>query len=227
MDQYERTYLRFQLSRPAARRHKFRGQFLTAQEIADATGIRLRTVHRRLQYGLPIEGPARFGPKPRQFAFRGRFATIAEIMEVTGLSRSQVGKRTDGVKFFERHELTDPHADPHPIEHRLFYRGINDSICGWSRRTGIPHYVIRGRISMGWSIERALTQPAMERGGQRQRNRRIIDRIATITRHERNAQIIRRMIDHVHKAGGYGETSSEPLGTGAGSREIHSEEVSA
>lgn len=163
-----------------APRHLFRGEWKTVREIAEITGIKKRTVSRRIQFGLPIEGPARMGPKPRTFMFRGKKKTIADIMVATGLSRSQVSKRTDGKRFFEKWELTDPYADPHPIEHRLFYRGINDSVSGWARRTGIPRHVIQDRLARGWSVKRALTEPAM-RKGQRivfNHNRRIITRIA-------------------------------------------------
>ncbi|WAJ26280.1 hypothetical protein [Antarcticirhabdus aurantiaca] len=123
------------------------------------TGLKVRTILRRIQFGLPIEGPARYGPAPRRFEFRGRLATISEIMAETGLSRSQVGKRTDGQRFFERHELKDPNAPLPDGTRKLFFRGILDSVSGWARRTGIPRSAIDGRLDMGWSVERALIVP--------------------------------------------------------------------
>ena len=54
-----------------AKKHLFRDQMLTAKEIAAITGIKVRTSHRRLQLGLPIEGPAKYGPAPRLINFRG------------------------------------------------------------------------------------------------------------------------------------------------------------
>lgn len=142
-----------------AKRHKFRGQMMTAKEIAELTGIKERTVHRRIQHGLPIEGPARFGPEPRRFEFRGRLATLKEIMAETGLSRSQASKRCDGKRFFERTEATDPYPDPPSGWRIVTFNHIADNICGWARRTGIPQFVIRGRLNNGWSVERALTEP--------------------------------------------------------------------
>jgi hypothetical protein len=132
---------------------------MTAQQIADATGLKVRTVHRRIQFGLPIEGPHRRGPQPRRFEFRGRLATVAEIMAATGLSRSQVSKRTDGVRFFERDEATDPNAPLHPSCRVLFLDGIADSVSGWSRRLGISREVITYRLKQGWSIRKTLTTP--------------------------------------------------------------------
>lgn len=161
--------------------HRFRDAWMTAQQIAAVTGLKVRTVHRRIQFGLPIEGPVRMGPEPKRYEFRGTSMTARGIMAITGLSRSQVSKRTDGIRCFDRDEATDPNAPLHPNAHVLFFRGISDSICGWARRTGIPHHVIRERINtMGWPVKRALTEPVM-RGSQRQR-------------YQRNAEIIRRML---------------------------------
>ena len=199
-----------------APRHLFRGEWKSVREIAEIIGVTPRTVNRRIQLGLPIEGPARMGPKPRKFLFRGKKKTIAEIMLATGLSRSQVSKRTDGIRFFEKWELKDPYGDPHPIEHRLFYRGINDSVSGWARRTGIPRHVISERINRGWSVKRALTEPAM-RGGQRTvfyHNRRIIRRIAASFRSS-------------SMTGGSSQTFTPPKGTGGGRHETHFEGASA
>jgi hypothetical protein len=144
----------------SAKRHQFRGQMMTAKEIAELTGINERTMQRRIQYRLPIEGPARFGPEPRRFEFRGRLASLKEIMAETGLSRSQASKRCDGQRFFERTEAADPYPDPHPCWRIITFNHIADNICGWSRRTGLPQFVIRGRLDHGWSIERTLTTPA-------------------------------------------------------------------
>jgi hypothetical protein len=265
MNEHMRTYIRMRQARRIAERHLFRGEWMTAQQIAEATGIKVRTVHRRIQFGLPIEGPARFGPLPRQFAFRGQLATIAEIMDATGLSRSQVSKRTDGIRFFERHELKDPNA-PLPDNARvLFFRGIKDSVCGWARRTGIAQSVIRARLDiMGWTLERALIVPskagtadtitfrgrtmtvsawAKEAGISRATLRTRLLAGWSVKRaltepalpasqralYRRNAKIIARMTEAFHHpstsapTGGWSETFPKSAGTGVGSHEIHCE----
>lgn len=201
-------------SKPASR-HLFRGEWKTVREIAEITGIKRRTVNRRIQFGLPIEGPPRIGPKPRKFLFRGKKKTIAQIMLVTGLSRSQVSKRTDGIRFFERWELTDPYAPLPDSVRSIFFNGITDSLSGWSRRTGIPRHVIRERIDvMGWPLKRALTEPAM-RAGQRvvfYHNRRCITRIAASFR---PASITpAAAMNNATNAGGYQQTFPNTKGTG-------------
>lgn len=206
--------LPFHEHRKPAPRYLFRGEWKTVREIAEITGIKPRTVSRRIQLGLPIEGPPRMGPKPRRFLFRGKKKTIAEIMTATGLSRSQVSKRTDGIRFFERWELTDPYAPLPDSSRRIFFKGITDSLSGWARRTGIPRHVIRERIDMGWPLKRALTEPPM-RGGQRivfNHNRRIITRIAASF----------RTPDHT---GGSSRTFPLSKGTGGGRlvRHLHGE----
>jgi hypothetical protein len=199
-----------------APRHLFRGEWKTVREIAEITGIKKRTVNRRIQLGLPIEGPARMGPKPRTFLFRGKKKTIADIMVATGLSRSQVSKRTDGKRFFEKWELTDPYAPLPDSARSIFFKGITDSVSGWARRTGIPRHVIRDRLAEGWSLKRALTEPAM-RGGQRiifNHNRRCITRIAVSFRSPKNTPR-------------YPTTFTPPTGTGAHPLEFEFEGSSA
>lgn len=198
--------------------HRFRGEWMTVKEIASLTGIIERTIHRRIQYGLPIDEPPRFGPEPKRYEFRGELMTARQIMAITGLSRSQVSKRTDGIRFFDLDEPTDPYAGPPANARVLFFHGISDSIAGWSRRTGIPHYVIRERIlTMKWPLKRALTEPVM-RKGQR-------------IRYQRNAEIIRHMLDGFHAspviAGGYQQTFTTSPGTGVGStlRDLQSEKM--
>ena len=197
----------------SAKRHLFRGQMMTADQIAEATGIKARTVYRRIQFGLPIEGPARFGPAPRQFEFRGRLATMAEIMTETGLSLSQVSKRTDGIRFFEKDELKDPNAPLPEHAHKVFFRGITDSVAGWSRRTGISKFVLHERIVQnGWPLKRALTEPVMS-PGQR-------------ALYKRNAQMIARMANAFHKTtttGGQSAIFPKSQSTGGVRSKIHCE----
>jgi hypothetical protein len=47
--------------------------------------------------------------------------------------------------------------------HNLEYQGRKQSIAEWSRATGISQRALSNRISRGWPIERALTQPASRR----------------------------------------------------------------
>jgi hypothetical protein len=42
----------------------------------------------------------------------------------------------------------------------LFFQGATHTAAEWSRITGISPYTIRSRLGRGWSVERALTEPA-------------------------------------------------------------------
>jgi hypothetical protein len=46
----------------------------------------------------------------------------------------------------------------------ITYQGITDSCEGWAKRVGISGKFLRQRLSRGWSVERALTCPAFDRG---------------------------------------------------------------
>lgn len=138
----------------------FRGQYMTAKEIAELTGLKQRTVYRRFQFGHPIEGKPRFGPQPRLIMFRGEKLTIAQIQERTGLSRSQVSKRTCADRFFERDELSASWGEPHPNARLIFHDCRTQSVSAWSRETRIPRHVITDRLNRGWPVKEALTTPA-------------------------------------------------------------------
>ncbi len=43
------------------------------------------------------------------------------------------------------------------------FRGEKLSISDWSERTGIDTHTIRARIKRGWSVDRALSEPAKEK----------------------------------------------------------------
>lgn len=42
---------------------------------------------------------------------------------------------------------------------RIEYRGEQKTIAEWSEELGISQYVIEARLNLGWSVERALTEP--------------------------------------------------------------------
>jgi hypothetical protein len=63
--------------------------------------------------------------------------------------------------------------------------GQRHTLSEWANEVGIPAGIISSRVSKGWSIERALTEPH-GKAAQKQ--------------HQRNAEIIRRMIDGFHSA---------------------------
>lgn len=43
------------------------------------------------------------------------------------------------------------------------FNGVHDTIRGWSVRTGIHHATLVYRLKIGWSVERALTEPLHRR----------------------------------------------------------------
>ena len=46
------------------------------------------------------------------------------------------------------------------VDNRLLtFAGETLSVADWAERTGIPHHTLRGRLTMGWPVERILTQP--------------------------------------------------------------------
>jgi hypothetical protein len=60
-----------------------------------------------------------------------------------------------------------PRKAPRPYVHpktanavRYEFRGESLTAADWAERAGFPESVVRGRLCLGWPIERALLQPA-------------------------------------------------------------------
>jgi len=61
-------------------------------------------------------------------------------------------------------QLTTPYPSPANAR-RYTFNGETLTVRQWSERTGIPATIIANRLRKGWSIERALTEPAGSRRG--------------------------------------------------------------
>lgn len=212
------TVLRILLAQRGPKLHEFRGQYLTAQQIALITGVKVRTVNRRIQYGLPIDEPARYGPEPRRFLFRGQHLTVPEIATELGCSVATVRRRISGDRVLEAGEISSL-EDHHPIERVIRFRGITHTAVEWGRLTGVPSHLIRDRLDRGWTIARTLTTPVAFK------RKTVIRRMATAFRRARNAHAIARMVTaFATTTGGLSRTFPDTLGTGGGSRvnDLHS-----
>jgi hypothetical protein len=183
--------LRILLAQRGPKLHPFRGQYLTAQQIADLTGVKVRTVNRRIQFGLPIDEPARYGPEPRRFLFRGQHLTVPEIAAELGCSVATIRRRVSGDRVLEPGEISPPLDEPRPIERRIRFRGITRTATAWAEITGIPSHLIRDRLDRGWTIARALTTPVAFK------RKTVIRRMSTAFRRARNASVIARMSEGI------------------------------
>ncbi|MEX0404052.1 hypothetical protein ABGN05_00070 [Aquibium sp. LZ166] len=176
----ERGYVRYMLAKKPARRHPYRGKWMTVAEIAAATGMSERTIQRRIQAGVDLDMPRRKpGPQRRRYEFRECSLSIKEIAALTGWSITKTRSRISGTSVLEGDDMhmTDLLKDNLVL---LTFNKRTDTVAGWSQRLGITDATLRNRINRGWSIERALTEPPM-RPNERfvfKHNRRIIRRIA-------------------------------------------------
>jgi predicted DNA-binding transcriptional regulator AlpA len=144
----------------SAKRVLFRGQWLTAPEIAAIVGVSVRTIHRRIQLDMPLDETPPHGCPPLRYEFRGTLATIKEIMAATGLSRSQVQRRTDSARFYEADEAREQLTDFVHNSRLVFFNGVTDSVSGWARRLGMNRMTLYDRLKRGWTIKDAIMTPA-------------------------------------------------------------------
>ena len=151
--------MRVSPNRRPLKRVMFRSKIRDVHEIARMLGVSTETIYRRWRLGIPLDAPVTFGKEPMRLEFRGTLATLKEIAAVTGYSRSQVSKRHDGVRFFEKGEQIDPYQEPPAHCRMIFYNGINDSLSGWARRADMESATLAERLKRRWSMTDALTKP--------------------------------------------------------------------
>lgn len=161
--------------------YMFRGRRATRADVCRITGWSPNAVTLRVNGDIIEDRPrGRGGRKPKLYDFRGERKTVKEIAAATGLSLSGVQHRISGTAFLEN-DGTTPFYDLPTNSVPVFFQGETMSISAWARKLGMSPATLQFRLSQGWSVKRALTEPVM-RKGQRQRYRR-------------NAQIIARMLD--------------------------------
>lgn len=213
-----------------ARLYYFRGKHRTRADVALLTGLSSNAITLRINGDVIEDRP--FVPREhrrdgtaKRYQFRGEMKTAKEIAAITGLAQPTVYGRMCGDTFLEHEDARPLYYDLPTNSVPVFHRGETMSISAWSRKLGIPVATLQWRLSYGWSVKRALTEPVM-RGGQRQR-------------YQRNAEIIRRMLAGIHapaptctdtiasSTGGYSQTFTKPTGTGAGRHETQFEGTSA
>lgn len=154
--------MRYRYTSRPGRLYQFRGKPRTANEIAAILGMTVGGVNYRLRNDSPLDEP-RY--PQRKLTFRGEMLTIQQIVERTGLSRSQVSKRHDGKRFYEKDELKTSASRPWK-ERLITFKGETRNLSDWGKRLGISYQTIADRLDiLGWPIERALTLPRQQRGG--------------------------------------------------------------
>ena len=167
---------------PAAKRHLFRGRYMTAKEIAAALGLTYSAITYRIRKGLPLDMPnsASKGGKPHVYMFRGEHLTAKQIASRLGVGRTTVRNRILEGRYVEDDELATMPCERGSHERILFHHGRAMNLSEWAREAGINVFTLLHRLNAGWSMQDALTKPVMNMTLRttRVRNRKIIRRIA-------------------------------------------------
>lgn len=201
-----------------AKRHLFRGEWLSVAEIAELTGINPHVIYARIKRGQPPDKARR---KPaRLYSYKGQMMTAKQVARMTGMSISGVYLRVSGDRILDDDELREQRerwAEPHPLSVMLTYRGKTQNMTAWAQETGISVSTLHARLMLGWTVEQSLTTPLRT---NTPRNRRVINKIAGSFRRDRNTQLINR-ISTAFRTGnpqppGYVQTSHSAKGTGVG-----------
>lgn len=144
----------------------FNGETKTLTQWAEFLGVNLHSLRCRLvDYGYSIEEAFNepYIPRetfcPKEFTIDGETLPLDALCKKYNLTKKEVRSRFhkgwDCNKIFK----TPIVKKQNPVLRELTLNEETLSIEDWSRKTGIKKQEIRKRISRGWNIERALTQP--------------------------------------------------------------------
>jgi predicted DNA-binding transcriptional regulator AlpA len=218
------------LSLRPARRHLFRGAWLSVAEIAELTGINSKVIYARIKRGQPVDEARK--KQPRLYSFKDQLMTAKQVAEITGLSVSGVYLRACGDRILDDKELREQrerYAEPHPLSVMLTYRGKKQNMTAWAHELGIGVSTLHARLMLGWTMERIVSEPVMSPivRGTIVRNRKIISRLTMGFRRARNTQLIHRIASAFdHRTGGYIQTSHSSQGTGVWRHAHHLDQIS-
>jgi hypothetical protein len=198
------------------KRYEFRGERLTAMEIAERTGlsvawVRMRTDAERFYERHEIEAFER-DPHPSwvMLTHAGETLPLTTWVKRTGLRRNTIrGRLAQG--WSVKRALTTPARKPNTYA----FAGRTLTIAQWARVTGIDRQTLQGRVNtLCWPIARALTEPPLDPRTRlvRRRNRDRIARMSNAFGYAGRSS---------SRTGGCLGTSSHVQGTGGGRRESH------
>jgi lambda repressor-like predicted transcriptional regulator len=163
-------------NRARRRRFDYNGERLTLKELSIRTGLSASSLHHRVKQGLTGEALVAPSSKtPRTLTHNGKTRTIAEWAEISGVSDAVIRRRLDqGLsaeealsKDYKRPKTTGSHrwndhiARMHAARRasakRYTVDGRSLTLREWAEQSGLKLSTLQGRITDGWTIERALT----------------------------------------------------------------------
>jgi len=141
------------------------GETRCLTEWCEIRGIPISTVYARLHAGWSETDaltPGRFGGTARKNLLRhhGRMCSRAELAREHGMDPTLVHHRIHQQDMTLAEALQKPPQQPL----QYTYKGETHPLAEWGRRLGIHPNTLRFRITkLGWSIQKAFTQPPRKR----------------------------------------------------------------
>lgn len=139
---------------------------MTLQEIADEAGLSKKLLQGRMRRGMTMreaidEGHPRCGKScAKKYPYKGRMLTLTEVSKETGINGDTLRGRVErGCTLEQAVDRGAPLPRDTSAKEYLF-RGVMMTIKQLSEIGDVHPYTIRKRIELGWSAERAATEPA-------------------------------------------------------------------
>jgi len=152
---------------PKAKLYEFRGEHLTAYQIADILGCHVQTVYKRRSGNRVLDGEElaatlpEFPSNARLITYKGKTDTLTAWARKYRLGPNVIRGRLERGWPIERALRTKVLGG----SDTLTFNGKTHSFGVWSKKAeiGISPQTLRHRIEhLGWSVERALTEPVRE-----------------------------------------------------------------
>lgn len=144
----------------------FNGETHNLRTWAAITGISVQTLSLRMHSGWPVKDTLTVKVHKQEatrYEVRGKAKTITEWAKELGVAPSLIRARLARGWSVERAVFL-PMMKKGKIPKVFEYKGESRTIAEWAKQYGIQESVVRGRLSRGWAMKKALETPLGTRG---------------------------------------------------------------
>jgi hypothetical protein len=166
---------------PKPKRLLFRGERLTVKEIAARAGVSPMQVYKNQdgeRYYEKDERADPFAELPENcvvIVYRGTKDSLAAWSRRIGIKEKTLRNRIRRRKWPVERALTTPVKPQLKRGDKITFKGVTDTMTGWSRRVGINAATLYDRLNfMHWPIARALTEPATKMPERRKQAKAVL-----------------------------------------------------
>lgn len=144
--------------------HTYNGKTQSEMKWAEEYGISYEALKTRLKYGWSFEDALNTPVKPseRLIEYNGETHNIKQWANLRGISKHALTGRLSRGWTFEDAISIPPREEPFRTK-LIEYNGETHKLSEWSDILGIKYSTLKGRIRLGWSMDRVLSEPLLQK----------------------------------------------------------------